>query len=535
MDIGRLRCIKGTLREVVSHGGAVIEPLSAFARQSSRDQKCQEVQQVTGEIAVVSRHDQTPDGVLLHDFFSFVLQPLGVNRFVDKARIPSQHSGKDLISALVPLPPADPLLFLQKVVLPKLRVCAEIIVPQLRLLSEPVPFVLLRAVIPAVRQIGGAELVAMDGNRGQELIVQLCGLLRFLLADIGDVQGVMMPAESVPVVLPVHAAGGEPAVSLEHTPGEDDVHIPDRVLHAPQIGDGVRPAVGQEVLEVHLVQHALHIRHTDLERGVDFFPAEFFVHDAGVLFGDQSLAVKAGDFDVLFFLNPVVFAGAALGAVVLYGDDVDIPLCARRIVDDHHPVGPVNFDAVDPHAAGQHQAVVGVELAELAVADGHVHHDTAAHRVVKILPDEGQPRLTAHAARAFEGQIAVRPGAEVQAHSLGAEQSIGLLLPDQIFLSGSAPVEDAGEVHIENDVREIGDQLPARRSGKGVAVQCAHDLIKQRAVVLLVGHRERFAFFRLGGAEMEHIRTILFSAIADYGSGGQFVDLIFHQRHPLTS
>ena len=85
------------------------------------------------------------------------------------------------------LPPVDPLLLLQKVVLPKLRVCAEIIVPQLRLLGEPVSLILLRAVVPAVRQIGGAKLVAMDGNGGQELIVQLGGQLRFLFADIGDV------------------------------------------------------------------------------------------------------------------------------------------------------------------------------------------------------------------------------------------------------------------------------------------------------------------------------------------------------------
>ena len=30
-----------------------------------------------------------------------------------------------------------------------------------------------------------------------------------------------------------------------------------------------------------------------------------------------------------------------------------------------------------------------IELAELAVTDGHIHHDAAAHGVVKILPDEG--------------------------------------------------------------------------------------------------------------------------------------------------
>ena len=389
MGIGRLGCIEGTLREVVGHDGAVKHPLPAFARRNSREQKCQKVQKITGKITVVSRHDQAADGVLLHDLVRFVLQPPGIDRFVDEMRILFQHGGKDLVFALMPFPPADPLKLLQKVILPKRFIGAEIVIRQFRLLGEPISLVCLRAVIPAVRQIGRAELVTLNGNGGQKLIVQLGGLFRFLLAHIGDVQRMAVLAEHIPIIIPAHAAGSEPAVSLEHTLGEDDIHIPDGMLHAPQIGDGVRPAEGQEVLEVHLVQHALHIRHTDLKRGVDFLPAQLLVNKAGVLFGDQPLAVEAGDFDILFFLHPVVFAGTALRSVVLYGDDADIPLCARRIVDDHHPVRLVDADTVDADTAGQHQSVVGVELAELAVTDGHIHHNAAAYRVIKILSDEG--------------------------------------------------------------------------------------------------------------------------------------------------
>ena len=182
----------------------------------------------------------------------------------------------------------------------------------------------------------------------------------------------------------------------------------------------------------------------------------------------------------------MIFAGTALRSVVLYGDDADIPLCARRIVDDHHPMGPVNTDAVNTDTAGQHQTVVGVELAELAAADGHIHHDAAAHGVIKIFPNEGQPRLPAHAARTLKGEVTMCPGAKVQADTFGTEQGPGLLLPDQVFLSGAAPVEDAGEVHIENDVREVSHQLPTGSSGEGIAVQHAHDLIEQCVIVLLV-------------------------------------------------
>ena len=265
MGIGRLGCIEGTLREVVGHDGAVKHPLPAFARRNSREQKCQKVQKITGKITVVSRYDQPADGVLLHDFIGFILQPLGIDRFVDEARILFQHGGKNLVLALMPFPPADPFKLLQKIILPKRFIGAEAVIRQLRLLGEPISRVFLRTVIPAVWQIGGTELVRLEGYRVQKLIVQFRRFLRLLLADIRDVQCVAVLTEHRPIVLPAHATGSEPAVSLEHALGEDDVHIPDGMLHAPQIGDGVRPAEGQEVFEVHLVQHTLDIGHTDLE------------------------------------------------------------------------------------------------------------------------------------------------------------------------------------------------------------------------------------------------------------------------------
>ena len=120
---------------------------------------------------------------------------------------------------------------------------------------------------------------------------------------------------------------------------------------------------------------------------MNFVPAQLRPRRGYILLR-SALRREAGDFDVPLFLHPVIFTGTASPfPVVLYGDDADIPLCARRIVDDHHPVGPVNADAVNADTAGQHQAVVGIELAELAVTDGHIHHDAAAHGVIKRLPE----------------------------------------------------------------------------------------------------------------------------------------------------
>ena len=81
----------------------------------------------------------------------------------------------------------------------------------------------------------------------------------------------------------------------------------------------------------------------------------------------------------------------------------------------------------------------------------------------------------------------MRAGAKIKAHALGTEQGLGLLLSNQVFLSGTAPVEYAGEVHIENDIRKVGHQLPFRCSGESVAVQHAHGLIEQCVIVLLMG------------------------------------------------
>ena len=126
------------------------------------------------------------------------------------------------------------------------------------------------------------------------------------------------------------------------------------MLYAPQIGDAVRTAALKIILEVHLMQHALHIWHTDLKRGVDFLPAQLFVNKAGILLGDQSFAVEADDLDIGHRLHPVIFAGAILRPVILHRDH----LCGRgrsyRIVNDHHPVGAVDVDAVNADAAGQH-------------------------------------------------------------------------------------------------------------------------------------------------------------------------------------
>ena len=129
---------------------------------SCNRQTVQKVQKIPGKVTVVSRHDQPADGVLFCDLVRFGLQLLGIDRLVDEARILFQHGSKDLVFALMLFPPTDPLKLLQKVVLPKRFVGAEVVIRQLRLLGEPISLVRLRAAIPTVRQIGRTELIRLE-------------------------------------------------------------------------------------------------------------------------------------------------------------------------------------------------------------------------------------------------------------------------------------------------------------------------------------------------------------------------------------
>ena len=235
----------------------------------------------------------------------------------------------------------------------------------------------------------------------------------FHLADIGDVQSVAVAPEGVPVVLPSHPAVFQPAKALEHTLGEDDVHILDLMFMSPDIGDGFLSAEIQNPVEVYLMHHSLDIGQADLKRGVDSAAAKCPVYHLCVSFGNEALPVKAGDGYIHPSLHPVILPGAVLRAVILHGDDRDIPGCHHRIVHHNDTVGLIDIDPVQPHTAGEHQPIVGVEFAELAVADGHVHLDAAAHLVAHILTEKRQFALAAHAVGALEGEIAAHPSSQI--------------------------------------------------------------------------------------------------------------------------
>ena len=283
------------------------------------------------------------------------------------------------------------------------------------------------------------------------------------------------------------------------------------------------------------MHHAFDVGQTDLERGVDGATAERSVNDLGILLGNEALPVKAGDGNIRPPLHPVILPGAVLSAVILHGNDRNISGRHHRIVHHDDAVGFVNADPVQPRAAGEHQAVVGVELAELTVADGHIHLDAAAHLLVDILPEKREFTLSAHAARALEGQIAARPSTQVQTHALRTKHVPGLLLADLLAGQRTAAVKDPGEIHVEDHIRQADNKPVVIRLGKIVSLQNAHDLEEQCVAVLLVQGGKAFALFRCRPVKGKIPPPVFLSGIAHHRPGGQFKNTVFVLGHILTS
>ena len=192
----------------------------------------------------------------------------------------------------------------------------------------------------------------------------------------------------------------------------------------------------------------------------------------------------------------------------------------------------VNADAVHPGSAGEHETVVGVEFTELAASQFHIQHDTLVYRFIQILPDKGETGLAAHAGGALKGHIAVWAAAEVQGDPLGAEHVSGLLPAGLLRPSGSTPVKDPGEVHIEQHIGE-GSDLFLSTLPPALSMKLVHQLVEHGAAVLLVLGTRYLAV--LGGIAVQSkgVNAVLLRGITHHRPGREFVDLI--GRHWLTS
>ena len=361
------------------------------------------------------------------------------------------------------------------------------------------------------------------------MVVELHQLLRLRLAQVGDVQSVVVVPKGVPVVLPGHTVLPQPSVCLELTAGENDVHTADGVCLAPDVHDALGTASLQEVLEIHLMEHPLDVGHPNLEGGVGVAAAAGLVHHIGVLLGDEAYAVKAGDVQIFQCICPV--EGSRLSAFP-QSDDRGSLHSLGWIVYDDDPVIFVNADAVYPGSTGEHETIVGIEFAELATSQFHIQHDPLAYGFIQIRPDKGETGLTAHAGGAFKSHIAVWAAAEVQSDPLGTEHVSGLLPAGLLRPSGSTPVKDPGKVHIEQHIGKRCDFLIATLP-PALPVELVHQLMEHGAAVLLVLGTRYLAVLGGTAVQSKDVNAVFLRGIAHHCPGREFVDLI--GRHWLTS
>ena len=314
--------------------------------------------------------------------------------------------------------------------------------------------------------------------------------------------------ECVPVIFPCHLVFGKPAVAFEHAFRQDDIHFLHRMTHAPNVDDFFCTVLAKKILEIHLVQHSLNIGHANLKRSMNVFPAVGLINRLGVFLRDDSLSVKFCHGKGLAFLYAFVFAHALCSAVLFYGDHISCSL--KLVVWYHdHAVRSVNIHTVDPHTARKHQSVIGVQFGKLTHTDFHIKHNTLSDRDIKILSDKRQLCMAAHIAGTLKGEIAVRTGSKIQRNSFGTEHGLRFFLTFRIsFLFGVA-VKDFGKVHVEKNVRKIGDQILLGRHLKIIAVQYAHGLKEQCVIFLFVQSGIHSAFFRGGAVERNRIYAVV--------------------------
>ena len=171
----------------------------------------------------------------------------------------------------------------------------------------------------------------------------------------------------------------------------------------------------------------------------------------------------------------------------------------------------------------------------MALADSQIHHNSSADGLIEIFPDERKHGLSAHTGGAFKGKVSMCSGAEVQRDSLRPERGFRFFLTVNVFLLSAGTVKNPGEVHIEKDLGQIGDNLSVCRECKVAAMQLVHDLIEQ-GIVILLHLGAGLAFLRSCAVQVERIDPLgSFLCVSHHSSGREPMDFIFDWNHETTS
>ena len=74
------------------------------------------------------------------------------------------------------------------------------------------------------------------------------------LADVGDVERVIVFLEYAQIVVPIHTVFCQPAEALEHTLRKNNINVINRMTDAPNIGNILCSGTEQEIMKMNFVQ-----------------------------------------------------------------------------------------------------------------------------------------------------------------------------------------------------------------------------------------------------------------------------------------
>ena len=221
---------------------------------------------------------------------------------------------------------------------------------------------------------------------------------------------------------------------------------------APDIHDHVNTQVIEQGSEIHFMDDAFDVGQTYL-KGMMLMPMLFQrIKLPGQSWGYQAFSIEFRDLDIHFLFHSGISSDSCVASVVLHGNGFDLRDDASRIIDNDDPPIIQEPFAVNPSAAGKEQTVIGVELTQLALPNGHAEHHAFFQLFVNISPDEAEFGITAHTGRTLEGHIGVQVALQTKLDSLRAEHPFCFSL-ELRHLTHRLSIKDAGKINVDKHLR----------------------------------------------------------------------------------
>ena len=376
----------------------------------------------------------------------------------------------------------------------------------------------------------GTVFLRGDGRGVQKLKVQLGQPIPAASVHVGDIQSVPVFSAAIQVFAPAQTVLLHPAPALAHAFRQDHLYPVNRMPNTLNIHDLRHAELLEKNMEIHLVYYTLDIRHTDLEGMVVVVFTAVRIKLIAQLCGDQALAVKLQHLDIRQLLHAGIAAHRFLRSVVLDRDDGDVLHDAPGIVHHDDVIG-VHMERVlvDLSAAGEHQAVVGIELGKLAVSDLHPQRHPFPKRVIQIRTDEGEPVVPAHAGRALKSAKGHRAAPEDKLDPLRAKQPLRQFL-QFLRLACRLAVKDAGKVQIDEEAQQLVLLRKRRFAGH---VRQRQKLMEHGAVVLH-GLPDRRLIRLVIDVEIEVIAVLRLPRTVQDRARGDLINAVLLHFHELS-